>query len=374
MGYEAFREQTLERQNRWARAGRHRAAADQPHRNERDADRSGRKAVPDARRHASLGFAATTTRSASSHAWPRCTRASSRTPTTTSAACSTTSSRTASSTTRSSCVVSDNGASGEGGPNGSVNEMKFANGVPDDLAENLAQIDDLGGTQTYNHYPNGWAMAFNTPFKMWKRYELQRRNVRPVHRLLAQRHQGSRRDPPPVLPRNRHRADDPRRARRRSASDDQGVYAVAHSMVSACATSFDDATQPNRRRKSQFYAMLGSRCDLARGLEGRHDTPDGRRVGQLQRRRMGAVPRRRRPFRGQQPRRQAARQAEGAHQHLVFGGRYERRFPARRPFTGRDPRARLGRSWPLLAIGTSTSRARPPSANGRPSTLETARS
>jgi arylsulfatase A-like enzyme len=68
-------------------------------------------------------------------------------------------------------VVSDNGASGEGGPNGSVNEMKFANGIPDDLAENLAKLDDLGGTRTYNHYPNGWAMAFNTPFKMWKRYE-----------------------------------------------------------------------------------------------------------------------------------------------------------------------------------------------------------
>ncbi|MDI9915379.1 arylsulfatase [Rhodococcus sp. IEGM 1379] len=67
-------------------------------------------------------------------------------------------------------VVSDNGASGEGGPNGSVNENKFANGVPDDLADNLAMIDELGGTDTYNHYPNGWAMAFNTPFKMWKRY------------------------------------------------------------------------------------------------------------------------------------------------------------------------------------------------------------
>ena len=52
-------------------------------------------------------------------------------------------------------LVSDNGASGEGGPNGSVNEMKFANGVPDDLAENLAKLDDLGGTTTYNHYPNG---------------------------------------------------------------------------------------------------------------------------------------------------------------------------------------------------------------------------
>jgi arylsulfatase A-like enzyme len=70
-------------------------------------------------------------------------------------------------------VVSDNGASGEGGPNGSVNEMKFGNGIPDDMAENLAKIDDLGGPKTYNHYPNGWAMAFNTPFKMWKRYEFE---------------------------------------------------------------------------------------------------------------------------------------------------------------------------------------------------------
>ena len=68
-------------------------------------------------------------------------------------------------------VVSDNGASGEGGPNGSVNEMKFANGIPDDMAANLAMLDELGSTTTYNHYSNGWAMAFNTPFKMWKRYE-----------------------------------------------------------------------------------------------------------------------------------------------------------------------------------------------------------
>ncbi|MEU3920398.1 arylsulfatase [Streptomyces sp. NPDC029004] len=67
-------------------------------------------------------------------------------------------------------VVSDNGASGEGGPNGSVNENKFMNGVADDLAENMAMLDELGGVNTYNHYPNGWAMAFNTPFKMWKRY------------------------------------------------------------------------------------------------------------------------------------------------------------------------------------------------------------
>jgi arylsulfatase A-like enzyme len=38
-------------------------------------------------------------------------------------------------------------------------------------AANLTTLDELGGTKTYNHYPNGWAMAFITPFKMWKRYE-----------------------------------------------------------------------------------------------------------------------------------------------------------------------------------------------------------
>jgi len=67
-------------------------------------------------------------------------------------------------------VVSDNGASGEGGPNGSVNENKIFNGIVDSIEDNLPFIDDLGGPRTYNHYPTGWAWAFNTPFKMWKRY------------------------------------------------------------------------------------------------------------------------------------------------------------------------------------------------------------
>ena len=67
-------------------------------------------------------------------------------------------------------VVSDNGASGEGGPNGSVNENKFFNSVPDTMEENLKYLEVLGGPETYNHFCTGWAMAFNTPFKLWKRY------------------------------------------------------------------------------------------------------------------------------------------------------------------------------------------------------------
>ena len=70
-------------------------------------------------------------------------------------------------------LVSDNGASGEGGPNGSVNENKFFNGIPDTMEENLQYLDVLGSTATYNHYPVGWAWAFNTPFKMWKRYNFE---------------------------------------------------------------------------------------------------------------------------------------------------------------------------------------------------------
>jgi arylsulfatase len=64
----------------------------------------------------------------------------------------------------------DNGASGEGSPNGSVNENKFFNSYPDELSENLKYLETLGGQETYNHYPTGWAVAFSTPFPMFKRY------------------------------------------------------------------------------------------------------------------------------------------------------------------------------------------------------------
>ncbi|WP_067667958.1 arylsulfatase [Nocardia miyunensis] len=67
-------------------------------------------------------------------------------------------------------AFSDNGASGEGGPNGSANEMKFFNGYIDTIADSLAKLDELGSPTTYNHYCIGWAMAFNTPYKLYKRY------------------------------------------------------------------------------------------------------------------------------------------------------------------------------------------------------------
>jgi arylsulfatase A-like enzyme len=66
--------------------------------------------------------------------------------------------------------AADNGASGEGSPSGSVNENKFFNGYPDELAENMKLINKLGGPDTYEHYPTGWAAATSSPFRMFKRY------------------------------------------------------------------------------------------------------------------------------------------------------------------------------------------------------------
>ncbi|MBL8575660.1 MAG: arylsulfatase [Mesorhizobium sp.] len=65
---------------------------------------------------------------------------------------------------------SDNGASGEGSPSGSVNENKFFNNFPDELSENLKYLKVLGSPETYGHYPTGWAVATSAPFQMFKRY------------------------------------------------------------------------------------------------------------------------------------------------------------------------------------------------------------
>jgi arylsulfatase A-like enzyme len=66
-------------------------------------------------------------------------------------------------------VMSDNGASAEGGAKGSFNEQYFFNFIPESLEENIERIDDLGTPKANNHYPWGWAWAGNTPLKRFKR-------------------------------------------------------------------------------------------------------------------------------------------------------------------------------------------------------------
>jgi arylsulfatase len=66
-------------------------------------------------------------------------------------------------------VVSDNGASAEGGAQGSINDVRLVNLDPAGAEEMLARLEEIGGPLTHNNYPWGWTMAGNAPFRRWKR-------------------------------------------------------------------------------------------------------------------------------------------------------------------------------------------------------------
>ena len=66
-------------------------------------------------------------------------------------------------------VMSDNGASGEGGPSGTLDELVSLRGGLESMPT-VEKYDEFGGPATRMNYSNGWAMAFNTPFKLFKRY------------------------------------------------------------------------------------------------------------------------------------------------------------------------------------------------------------
>jgi len=67
-------------------------------------------------------------------------------------------------------VIGDNGASAEGTPNGTFNELLTLNGVTDvETPEFMAaRIDDFGTPKAFNHYAVGWAHAMDTPYQWTK--------------------------------------------------------------------------------------------------------------------------------------------------------------------------------------------------------------
>ncbi len=67
-------------------------------------------------------------------------------------------------------VISDNGASREGGDHGAVDTNAPYSGRPETVEEMMAKLDDVGGLAGPAHYPQGWATAGNTPFRRYKQY------------------------------------------------------------------------------------------------------------------------------------------------------------------------------------------------------------
>ena len=232
------------------------------------------------------------------------------------------------------------------------------NGIPDDIAANLAMIDELGGPKTYNHYPNGWAMAFNTPFKMWKRYEFNGGTADPCVISWPAGIKAQGRDPGAVPPRDRPRADGPRRPGRQPSGDDQGLHPEP-------LRRREHALQLRRRRRRRATDRRSStRCSARAGIW--HDGwkavtthPTIARLEQLQRRRVGALPHRGRPLRAAQPRRRASGEGPRDGEPLVS----PRPAPTRasRSTTARRWRSSSpsGRSSRRRATGTSTSRTTP---------------
>jgi arylsulfatase A-like enzyme len=66
-------------------------------------------------------------------------------------------------------ILSDNGASREGGPHGVMDEFSFFNAAWEDIDDIVAnRLDDIGGPHSHSNYPWGWAQAGNSPLRWFK--------------------------------------------------------------------------------------------------------------------------------------------------------------------------------------------------------------
>lgn len=65
-------------------------------------------------------------------------------------------------------ILGDNGASAEGGLEGTMNEMAGVNGLHVTAADLVDRLDDVGGPMSYALYPAGWAVAMDTPYQWTK--------------------------------------------------------------------------------------------------------------------------------------------------------------------------------------------------------------
>jgi len=160
-------------------------------------------------------------------------------------------------------VSSDNGGSGEGGPNGTFNEWRFFNGIPDSTELTLSRIDDLGSPASYNHYNTGWAWAFDTPFPYWKRWAGYEGGVADMCFLSWPARIKPQKEPRPQYI---HAVDVvPTVYELLGIEPPEAIKGVPQSPIEgqSFAASLTDAGAPGK--ESQFYAMLGQRSIYHQG-------------------------------------------------------------------------------------------------------------
>ena len=165
-------------------------------------------------------------------------------------------------------VVSDNGASSEGGRAGTINEGRLTNFDAASTREMYRRIDEIGGPLSHNNYPWGWTMAGNTPLRRWKR-EVHEGGVAdpcivswPVGSPERGRH------PSAVRPRDR-RAANGAGARRRRARPTTSTALPSPTSTAPASPTF---STPAGRTEPAGTPRSTSRCSAA----GRSTTTAGR--------------------------------------------------------------------------------------------------
>ncbi|MCC6175611.1 MAG: sulfatase-like hydrolase/transferase [Chloroflexi bacterium] len=155
-------------------------------------------------------------------------------------------------------LISDNGASDEGGRVGCHNVYKqYSAGIEEPLSLALDTLDQLGGETSNPHYPRGWAQAGNTPLKWYKKntYGGGVRDPLIVHWPARIADGGG-------LRRQYHHVTDivPTVLELLDMAAPSVVKGVPQMPVhgTSLAYTFEDPATPTRKR-TQYYEMLGDR-------------------------------------------------------------------------------------------------------------------
>ena len=155
-------------------------------------------------------------------------------------------------------VCSDNGASAEGMLTGLFNEASVFNMEPESTEENIKRIDELGSPSSYNHYPVGWAMAGDAPFKWYKQYTHYGGTKDP---LIVHWPKGIR-DKGKIRGQFHHSVDIVSTIFDAVGVDppaEIGGYTQAPLEGVSMFYSFNDAMTPSRKQ-AQYFEMLGNRA------------------------------------------------------------------------------------------------------------------
>ena len=229
-------------------------------------------------------------------------------------------------------IVGDNGASAEGGLEGTFSEVASLLGVQLGLESTIKRIDEIGGPTSEPHVPVGWAWAMDAPFQWTKQVASHFGGTR--NPMVVHWPRGSRRRAR-CAPSSTTSSTWCRRSWRRAKSPSRrSVNGIPQKPIEGVSMlySFDDANAKGRRT-TQYFEMVGNRAIYHDGWVA--CSQFGTAVGHGRPRRrfhqgpMGALQRRGGLQPGRRSRREEPGEAEGAAGQVSGGGEEVRRVPAR---------------------------------------------